>query len=187
MTVRRACAVAACVPLLVLTACSGDDEGDAGDEPSSTTSSGTGLDQPSLPARAEQDSPAGAQAFVRHWVDALNHAGATGTTDYLRSLSADSCTTCDRLATGIEDLYGKGGRLQSDGWQVLGTRVVPGTPDDEAALRLRVRRPPEAVYASEGAQAEVFRGSTGRYGVRLAWDGGWQVVAMAPLTKPKAG
>lgn len=74
-------------------------------QPSSSTSSPTTPALPELPAAARERSFAGAEAFVRHFVDTYSRAAAAGEAGVLTPYFAKSCKTCQQLekvlATGV--------------------------------------------------------------------------------------
>lgn len=65
---------------------------------------------PPLPAIATQDTPAGAQAFARHWLATLDYAYKTGDTKPFLALGG--CPSCLAIATGIDKFYGEGGKFE---------------------------------------------------------------------------
>ncbi|MET1062966.1 MAG: DUF6318 family protein, partial [Aeromicrobium sp.] len=76
--------------LLVLGACSSDP---VPKEPAATSSAPATptATPPAMPEQAKQDSPEGAAAFVKHYVDVFNYAASTGDVDELSRLSAATC------------------------------------------------------------------------------------------------
>jgi len=69
------------VVLLTLGACSSDPEPK---EPRrTTTSTAPTATPPTMPAQAKQDTPEGAAAFVKHYIDVFNYASNTGDVDEL--------------------------------------------------------------------------------------------------------
>ena len=76
------------------------------------------LNAPTLPPEARGTSKAAAKAFVRHWIEVLNYAGPTGDTAALRQLSDEDCAACRAIADFIEQIYGGGGQIRGEGWDV---------------------------------------------------------------------
>ncbi len=81
------------------------------DEPS------TGPVEPPLPAAAKAPTRAGAEAFVRYYIDLLNYAGATGDTDAFLA-AAEGCNSCRGLARNFQRTYQRGGFYKTRGWLV---------------------------------------------------------------------
>ncbi|MDQ3166144.1 MAG: DUF6318 family protein [Actinomycetota bacterium] len=73
--------------------------------------------EPVLPAGAEADSRAGAEAFVRYYIELLNYAGATGDTSSFLA-AADACESCINLADNFQRTYARGGYYRTKGWRV---------------------------------------------------------------------
>lgn len=171
-SVRRLAAVALCLPLLAAAACSGDDSTEPDGAPSSSSNASQA---PTLRAEAKATSLDGAEAFARHWVEALNHASTSGDTTYLRTLGM-GCKACSAMADGIDELYVAGGRLESSGWRVLKAHATPANAERTVVVRLRVLRPAEATYASKDAEPEFFEGGRQSYALQLVrGDGAWRV------------
>jgi len=96
-----------------LSACSGPD-----DPAESTPSSTPAPTAPTMPEIAHDDSVAGAEAFVSHYIDVLNYAAVTGETDELRRLSADDCSGCAKYIDLFEQTYSDGGYFTGGEWSV---------------------------------------------------------------------
>lgn len=122
--VRRLVAVVAAG--LVLTGCGPDAKPTAPGTPTPSTVTPTPkptpkpLEQvaPVLPEAAKADTKAGAVAFVRHYVNAVNHAMQTGDVAYLRSLSRAGCDSCHAIETAIAKIERHGGRSRGGEWRI---------------------------------------------------------------------
>jgi hypothetical protein len=128
--VRINVALAAAVISLALTgcACSADDPPDP--PPTSTSAAPTPTaPAPTLPTTARADSPAGAEAFARYWLTALDYAYQTGNSQPLRN--AGTCQGCTALADSIDRVYSRGGYIEGGRITILETkarRYTPGRP-----------------------------------------------------------
>ena len=72
---------------------------------------------------------AGAVAFVRYYIELINHAQATGNTAALKAVEAPSCRSCGKGRRYIEDIYSSGGHIEGGAFriiQVLATPMVTG-------------------------------------------------------------
>ncbi|MFI5428285.1 DUF6318 family protein [Aeromicrobium sp. UC242_57] len=67
------------------------------DSPTSSGSATPTATAPTMPEQATEDSPEGAAAFVKHWVDVFNYAAQTGDVAELERLSSPDCTGCQKL------------------------------------------------------------------------------------------
>ncbi|MCW2836497.1 MAG: hypothetical protein JWQ15_611, partial [Marmoricola sp.] len=93
----------------VLTGCGGAPAPEPLPKPSGSTSPSASASAtpgaPVMPAAARAKTKAGAEAFVRHYVDVLNYAGLSGDTQPLRRLHISICTRCEAIADGIAQTY----------------------------------------------------------------------------------
>lgn len=133
------------------------------------------------PEYAQNEGVAGAAQFAGFWVDTLNSATETGETEELRSLAAPGCTACEDFAKRLDTIYGAGGRVVSDDWEI--ENVVPegGATDDSVGLLVTFAVPPQKVYASEDAKAQKYKGGDQGLRMQLAReDGDWLVEDLSP-------
>jgi hypothetical protein len=103
---------------LLLGACSSDP---APKEPTATkqaTSATPARAVPSMPPQASEDSPEGAAAFVKHYVDVFNYAAATGDVAELTRLSAPDCEGCQSYIKLYKDTYAAGGYFKGGAWTI---------------------------------------------------------------------
>lgn len=101
---------------LVLAGCGGDPE--APPDPTATTSGVSTTPStpptpsaPALPEAAMANTKAGAIAFVRHYVDLINHAQRTGDVEVLAAVEAAGCESCASGRKYLRDVYGAGGHI----------------------------------------------------------------------------
>ena len=105
-------------PALLLSACGSSEEAKPSPTPSvSPTASDSASPRasasptaPALPEAAKAHTKAGAEAFVRHFLDTANYAQETGETSPLAALSADGCRSCDAGVAGLKTVFAAGGR-----------------------------------------------------------------------------
>ncbi|WP_268878828.1 DUF6318 family protein [Aeromicrobium yanjiei] len=100
---------------LALGACSSSDPAPIEPQRSATTPTPTAT-APPMPDQARQDSPEGAAAFVKHYVDVFNYAAATGDVEELTRLSAPTCEGCQSYISLITKTYGDGGYFKGGKW-----------------------------------------------------------------------
>ncbi|MCL8251022.1 DUF6318 family protein [Aeromicrobium fastidiosum] len=107
------------VTALTLAACSSDP---APREPDPTRSASAAptptATLPTMPPQASEDSPEGAAAFVKHYVDVFNYAAATGDVDELSRLSSPDCEGCQSYIDLYRDTYEAGGYFRGGDWTV---------------------------------------------------------------------
>jgi hypothetical protein len=71
-----------------------------------------------MPPQASEDSPEGAAAFVKHYVDVFNYAAATGDVEELSRLSSPDCDGCQSYIDLYRDTYKAGGYFKGGDWHV---------------------------------------------------------------------
>lgn len=100
--------------LLMLTGCGGDPKADPSPSPSSPATSpvSTTPSAPVMPEEAKADSKAGAIAFVKYYVELINHAQATGTVDQLLAAESVDCKSCASGRKYIANVYDSGGHIE---------------------------------------------------------------------------
>lgn len=104
--------------LLTLGACSSEP---APKEPTPTTPATTAtpaLAVPTPPDQASEDSPEGAAAFVKHYVNVFNYAAATGDVDELTRLSDPECGGCQSYIDLYKKTYEAGGYFKGGDWSI---------------------------------------------------------------------
>lgn len=170
---RRRLAGLCCLPLLAITGCSGGEE-----EPQPIIRSDTASESPESPSAQPSKKPwekrtkAGAVAFVKHWVDVFNEAGATGDTSELREISAAGCKSCLGYAGMIDNLYESGGHLRSDGWTVREAGVAPGVSLNKMLVGTRIERSIETIIRNSG-ERDRYPGGSASYSAFPRWRDGW--------------
>jgi hypothetical protein len=137
---------------------------------------------PTLPAKAKGTSEAAAKAFVRHWINVLNHAGPSGNHTALRNLSTEQCAACTAIADFIRDVHADGGKIEGEGWLPQRIQVVT-SGDGDVVVDVWTLVQDQTVQPSAASTLEVFSG--GRR-LKTFWlqpyDSTWRV---ARLDQPR--
>lgn len=191
MTRRWSLRLLACLGAgaLVLTGCSEKQE--ASDSlPSSSSAAPTEDELPPLgpedmpmPAEARTQDAAGAEAFVRYYIDLINRTSTVMDAKPLRDLS-DGCRECDRLAQNIEDT--SAGGLRYAGGAVTITYLAPLISDETTAeFDMRGDQGRLAVIDASGAErpdlsTAAYPGLSG--GAAVRWDDTRATWVMTALT-----
>lgn len=84
---------------------------------------------PTPVAQVSEDTPEGAAAFVKHYVDVFNYAAATGDVEELSRLSSPDCGGCQSYITLYRDTYKAGGYFKGGDWKIGDFQVKPGEAD----------------------------------------------------------
>ena len=171
MVVRRILAGALLAPLLVLSACGGDDASVA-DPPVSPTSPSTSTADP--PHRES------AKAFIRRWAVAERKMENTGQADAYLAISR-GCDACKKLANQIEGFYAAGGFVQWGGWEILSIR--PNSKMGKTVtFAVRNRSLPTRYKESSDGPLKHLAGGTTTELLRLESQGNtWNLVSKAEL------
>lgn len=72
---------------------------------------------PTMPRAARKNTPAGATAFARYFIEVRNYAITTGRTAELRKITAPECFECLDAPTLIDAVHGAGGRIEGGVWE----------------------------------------------------------------------
>jgi hypothetical protein len=111
---------------------------------------------PSMPAEANGNTGRAAKSFVRHYIETLNYATATGDTIPLAALDDGSCRSCSAVIGRVRNVYEAGGSIESRGWIVKSLAVVgqPKRPLVDAGLLLS----PQRVTKKQGDRPVRYKG-----------------------------
>jgi RNase P subunit RPR2 len=145
---RRYAAWPALAAVLAVGACSGGDDPPAtsstsGSSSSSSTSSTT-TSSPSttatttvqVPAAAQKHTPAGAEAFVRFYIDQSNEASMKADVTLLPPLSDPGCKSCEALQTAVEELKTNGTHYDSAPVTISKATAIDGGPKGQQFVRV---------------------------------------------------
>jgi len=108
---------------LILGACSSDPAPKEPDAPAPTTSSTPTIAVPTMPPQASEDSPEGAAAFVKHYVDVFNYAAATGDVEELTKI-ATKCASCNAYAEDFKHMDAEQRPTSRDAWTLSNISVA---------------------------------------------------------------
>lgn len=154
-----------------LAACTDDSSPQPAPLPSPTATTPPVDSAPELPPEAEERSLDGANAFIRHWLDVLNHATTSGQVESLRRLSNSACESCAGVIDRIAATYAAGGRIESGGW-VAGVLV----PASRESFQGTITMSPQVVVESTGVDPKEFPGTQSEITFSLRWNAsGWEM------------
>lgn len=135
-----------------------------------------------MPDEARTQDAAGAEAFVRYYIELINRTSTVMDAQPLRDLSRN-CRECDRLADNVETDAGAG-RTYEAGKITINDVSDPVMTETTAAIPLVVDQNALIVRDSSGQPTE---GGSDPYsdipaGVALEWDAALESWLMADLT-----
>jgi hypothetical protein len=175
---------------VLLSGCSGQQEANdtlpgADATPSASEAELPPLGPPDLPmpAEARTQDAAGAEAFVRYYIDLINRTSTVMDAAPLREFSSN-CEECSRLARDVDEDLATG--YSYDGGQLIITEIpAPLIRQSTAEMALVVDQEPLTVVDASGAlvadlSSDAYLGLSG--GVTLAWDESQQTWLMENLT-----
>lgn len=165
---------------LVLAGCGGDPE--APPDPTATTSGVSTTPStpptpsaPALPEAAMANTKAGAIAFVRHYVELINHAQRTGDVEVLAAVESPKCKSCTSVRDYLSGIYAKGGSITGGRWLVRHVSAARGLGEGNWVAEVQGMFEESAVLASPGATPEQAKGGSAPTTFYLKHDGEWKV------------
>ena len=117
------------------------------------------------------ETPNGAIAFIRHWIDVFSFAVGTGAIDAFEALNIASCGGCKSYEDQIRKSNENSAEIREFKW-TGGKSVLR----DDRTLEATIRSSDYKVRDSTTQEWSTVRGSTFKLGFELRWvDGKWQV------------
>ena len=101
----------------------------------------TGAAAPVLPAEAQEQTAAGAIAFVRHYFAVLDYAYATDDTDPIVAVSDPDCLPCEAIKDMIDATFAAGDTYKYSAFQLIELSVPDGEPLGAIEVHLRYSAP----------------------------------------------
>jgi hypothetical protein len=175
------------MPALALAACSGEPEPKfAPSESSSLTgnesAAPTGEVEPTLPASAQENNGAGAEAFVRYFIELLNYAQKTGDTARLQRVSTPRCAACEGYADEINRTYAAGGHVDGGVLTIGNLRELPRDYGADWGAYGRGRATPQTIFRGNGTKASFDGGPFDLYAYARWVDDRWAMQWMRTPT-----
>ena len=114
---------------------------------------------PALPGPARDKTAAGAKAFVRYYVELLNHSVTHNSIIGMRAAQAPGCTVCERFVSSIRKNARNGGSQTGGEWTVKATSVI-GDLDRPIVVTRVIVSPGQVVARSGEAPRTIQRHSS---------------------------
>jgi len=99
---------------------------------------------PTLPALARQPSLAGAKAFVRFYVGAINSSIKLTSSRFLRAHSTRECVTCRGIASSMDKIRRAHGFYRGGDWVITSIGAIPLQPRNRPILHTAITVTPGA-------------------------------------------
>jgi hypothetical protein len=133
--------------LTLLAACSSDaDPVEPDPSPTATASSTPTIPVPTMPAQASEDSPEGAAAFVKHYVDVFNYGARTGQVDSMKNVISPDCAPCTAYADDFETLDPHRRPTSNDPWKPSKFSVQRDEQSTQVTTTVEVLNDPKSPY-----------------------------------------
>jgi len=126
---------------------------------------------PTLPAKAEEETPDGAIAFVAHWIATFNFAVNVGAVEGFKALNEPGCEGCKSYENEIVRLNRNGAEVRDFKWIGGKTSLT-----EERRLEVAIKSSDYQVRDSEADDWATVKGARQQLGFELMWsDGRWKV------------
>lgn len=160
------------VLLLVLSGCSN------GEPPEVSRPTASEIAVPVMPDLARENSDAGAKAFVKHFIETYNYAGASGDTAPFEALSGPDCEPCFDISSTIEAVLDAGGHYKGGQWRVNAATVE--TIDWYKIVRVDSEFDEEEIVGESGATPRIVPAERDEVDFQIYFDdGNWTVLAFS--------
>jgi hypothetical protein len=122
-----------------------------------------------VPDEARTKDAAGAEAFLRYWIDLMNRQRAIPAGQPLRNLGPD-CHNCQRIAQNYDEAAAAGNRYEG-GEVSINAVAKPSFDGDEVLVSFTARREPASIVDGAGAvvAAQPDVASSLSSGIGLVW------------------
>jgi hypothetical protein len=147
--------------VLVVAGCGGDPKADPTTTPSSPSTSVTPTATPPvMPEAAKANTKAGAVAFVKHYIDLINYAQATGHIDVLAAVEDPGCDSCGNGRSALARIYSAGGVITGGKLSFRFTSAAPSPRYRGWLISGSLHFAPQIVVRQAGESPENLTGGT---------------------------
>ena len=161
--------------LVLLAGCGGDPKADPSPTPSETPVSPTpSPTAPTMPAAAAENSKAGAIAFVRYYIELINHLQRTGDSAPLRQAALPTCKSCKSVIRAAEGIYATGGHVEGGAWSI--TDITATQPTSTLwQVDIKGRLAPSKVLNGPASVPTAGKGGQANAEFFLTFSSTWKV------------
>jgi hypothetical protein len=146
--------------MLLLAGCGGDPKVDPPPSTSPTPSVSATHSPPALPEAAKANTKAGAIAFVRHYVDLINYAQATGDITTLAAVEDPGCKSCANGRDVLSSIYKAGGVIKGGHLSFRFSSAAPSPRYKGWLISGSLHFAPQTVVRQAGGTSEELTGGT---------------------------
>lgn len=134
---------------------------------------------PPLPAEATENTPEGAEAFIRYYFDVANQAFTTPQSGLIPSLANDDCESCADLEQQVVDFERQGLRATTDPYNVESMSRVGGSPQDVTLFNMVVQLPATSTITEDGVESQPSEAATYKGTGAAIWaEGKWELLGL---------
>jgi hypothetical protein len=165
--------------LLVVAGCGGDPQASPTPTPSMSTASpvSTTPSPPAMPDAARANTKAGAIAFVRHYIDLINYAQATGDVGPLAAVEDAGCKSCTSARDGVRKHYASGGTVKGGNWHIRSASAIANGAISGWVVDLAMRFDRQVVSFGDSLPDKVNPASRNLISVQVSRnDDTWKVL-----------
>jgi len=150
--------------------------------PPTASSTSTAVGDTNVPLAARAHTKAGAEAFVRNYVQLINDSGIKPVSRPLRNLSLAPCKTCSNFDASFSTLNRQSHRLSGPVFTVLGTKTKFNS-DKQPEVAVQLRQHAVSVLGEKGEVISFARGYKLAMEFDLQWSRDrWRVYKIYTLT-----
>jgi len=173
----------------LLTGCSGEAEPDPTSSTTSTSPPTTSapttsspITDPNIPVAARAHTPAGAEAFVRHFYEQLNTAWTTPSKGLISTLSTSACKSCAALESTAADLVLHGQHYDGPPVTIVSVDSIGEATSGHPEVVVRFIQEHRSVIDSSGKVVLSDQRKEGKFVATLGWSTrGWSVETVKSL------
>lgn len=152
-------------------------------EPSETTPDPTEAVLPPLPDAAKENTPEGAEAFIRYYFEVVNGLYTDPRSGVVPQLSDAGCVSCQRTEATIADLEASSARARTEPFIIRSVASVGGDPSELARFNMVVDAPENATVDSSGNESNPGLATTLTGVGAVSWEGERWVLYDLELTQ----
>ena len=129
-----------------------------------------------VPEGSKPNTPEGATAFARWYIEQTSKAGVDWDTSAVQAYADDSCVTCKGVADAVQEWKEFGYRHPSPRYEFQASQVGPGPTPDTLDVDLMGRDRAAPILGADGSVVEQLPDKDVPMRITVRWDGsGWKV------------
>ncbi|MGA8048266.1 MAG: DUF6318 family protein, partial [Dermatophilaceae bacterium] len=126
---------------------------------------------PPLPEEATENTPEGAEAFIRYYFDVANRLYQDPVPGLILELSDPECESCAAIEEQVAELSSNSQRAEADAYDVQSMERVGGSVDGVTTFNMVVNLPANAILDESGSRVSESGAATYRGEGAAVWEG----------------